>query len=95
MNKVAFFMTFDQLDALKTLATCRAAWPTFRKSIRLALLRMALVTREEKPSLTHAGIHAAGLALFLVKASPVGAVELIKPSRRQAVEQEAPAAAGT
>jgi len=55
VNKVAFFLTYDQIDALKTLEACRAAWPTFGRGTWLALVKKGLVTLDPKPMLTHAG----------------------------------------
>lgn len=55
MSNLSFFLTFDQVDALRTLQACRAAWPTFPRATWLALVKKALVTLDPKPRLTPAG----------------------------------------
>ena len=55
MNKVKFFVTFDQADALECLDRCRAGWLMFGQPTWLALVKRGLVTLDPKPRLTHAG----------------------------------------
>ncbi len=54
--KVAFFLTYDQIDALRTLEVRRAAWPNFDRVTWLALVKKGLVTLDPKPRLTPAGL---------------------------------------
>lgn len=54
-SKVAFFITPDQVEALKTLGYCRAAWPAFGRATWLALVKKGLVKLDPKPRLTPAG----------------------------------------
>jgi hypothetical protein len=54
-NKVAFFITPDQLDALKALEGCNAVALAFKPATWLALVKKGLVTLDPEPGLTPAG----------------------------------------
>ncbi len=55
MNRVAFFVTQDQIEALQALGVCESPTPGFGRATWQALVNKGLVTLDPAPRLTHAG----------------------------------------
>lgn len=55
MNRVAFFVTQDQVEALQALEVAELPTPNFSRATWQALANKGLVTLDPAPRLTHAG----------------------------------------
>lgn len=55
MNKVAFFLTYDQIDALQALEVEDSPPEAVKRATWLALVKKRLVTLDPAPRLTPAG----------------------------------------
>jgi len=64
-SPVVFSLTGAQRDCLAAVAICRATWPTFRRSIRAALMRAELLSAVDTPELTEGGRLLAPFAVWL------------------------------
>lgn len=73
-SPVFFSMTGAQRKALGAVALQPRRAATLPRTVRESLTRAGLLTRDSSPALTPAGKCAAGLALLLVKASPIPAL---------------------
>jgi hypothetical protein len=84
VNKIKFFVTFDQADALETLDRCRAGWLMFGPSTWLALLKRGLVTLDPKPMLTPAGRAFLAVNRLLEAVNRISEPEEAEPSHARA-----------